>query len=143
HNIDYDIAAIARCGVDVSHIKPICTLALARKTWPDAEAHNISALIYMISQGSSKARELLKGAHRADADIILTANILMHIVYHLNIHDIEELYRVSEEARIPTTINFGKHKGTAIAELPKDYIQWLLRQDELDVYLRKALESAF
>ncbi|EXR37014.1 hypothetical protein J668_2749 [Acinetobacter baumannii 1276470-86] len=43
----------------------------------------------------------------------------------------------------PTTINFGKHKGTAIAELPKDYIQWLLRQDELDVYLRKALESAF
>lgn len=60
HNIDYDIAAIARCGVDVSHIKPICTLALARKTWPDAEAHNISALIYMISQGSSKARELLK-----------------------------------------------------------------------------------
>ncbi|CAI4203126.1 Exodeoxyribonuclease 10 [Acinetobacter baumannii] len=143
HNIDYDIAAIARCGVDVSHIKPICTLALARKTWPDAEAHNISALIYIISQGSSKARELLKGAHRADADIILTANILMHIVYHLNIHDIEELYRVSEEARIPTTINFGKHKGTAIAELPKDYIQWLLRQDELDVYLRKALESAF
>ena len=43
----------------------------------------------------------------------------MHIVYHLNIHDIEELYRVSEEARIPTTINFGKHKGTAIAELLK------------------------
>ena len=26
HNIDYDIAAIARCGVDVSHIKPICQL---------------------------------------------------------------------------------------------------------------------
>ena len=47
----------------------------------------------MISQGSVKARELLKGAHRADADIILTANILMHIVYHLNIQDIEELYR--------------------------------------------------
>ncbi|MFW1675914.1 putative quorum-sensing-regulated virulence factor, partial [Acinetobacter baumannii] len=99
-----------------------------------------SALIYMISQGRSKARELLKGAHRADADIILTANILMHIVYHLNIQDIEELYRVSEESRITTTINFGKHNGTAIAELPKDYIQWLLRQDELDVYLRKALE---
>ncbi|MFW1836779.1 3'-5' exonuclease, partial [Acinetobacter baumannii] len=100
-----------------------------RKTWPDAEAHNISALIYMISQGSSKARELLKCAHRDDEDIILTDNILMHIVYHLNIKDIEELYRVSEEARITTTINFGKHKGTAIAEHPKDYIQWLLRQD--------------
>ena len=81
HNIDYDIRAIQQCGVDTSHIKAICTLALARLVWPDAEAHNISALIYMISKGSAKAREMLKGAHRADADIILTANILMHIIH--------------------------------------------------------------
>jgi len=143
HNIDYDIRALEKCGVNSSNIKAICTLALARRVWPDAEAHNISALIYMITRGSDRAREMIRKAHRADMDIILTANILMHIIYHLNIQDIEELYQVSEEARIPHTINFGKHKGTAIAELPKDYIQWLLRQDELDVYLRKALESAF
>ena len=142
HNIDYDINAIARCGVDVSHIKAICTLALARKVWPDSEAHNISALIYQISKGSPKARELLKGAHRADADIILTANILMHIVHYLDISTIEELYSASEEARIPKTINFGKHRGTAISELPRDYIQWLLRQDDLDSYLKKALETS-
>ena len=142
HNIDYDIRAIQTCGVDTQHIKAICTLALARLVWPDAEAHNISALIYMISKGSEKAREMLKGAHRADADIILTANILMHIVYQLKIQTIEELYEASEDARIPRSINFGKHRGTAIAELPKDYVQWLLRQDELDPYLRKALENA-
>lgn len=142
HNIDYDIRAIQQCGVDTSNIKAICTLALSRLVWPDAEAHNISALIYMISKGSSKAREMLKGAHRADADIILTANILMHIIHHLNIQNIEALYAASEDARIPRSITFGKHKGSAIADLPKDYIQWLLRQDELDPYLRKALETA-
>ena len=142
HNIDYDIRAIQQCGVDTSQIKAICTLALARLVWPDAEAHNISALIYMISKGSEKAREMLKGAHRADADIILTANILMHIIYHLKIQTIEELYEVSEDARIPRSINFGKHRGTAIAELPNDYVQWLLRQEDLDPYLRKALENA-
>ena len=140
HNVDYDIAAIARCGVDTTQLKPICTLALARRVWENADAHNISALIYQISKGSAKAREMLKGAHRADADIILTANILMHIIHHLNIQSIEQLYLASEEARIPKSITFGKHKGTAIAELPKDYIQWLLRQDDLDTYLRKALE---
>ena len=64
----------------------------------------------------------------------------MHIIHHLNIQSIEQLYLASEEARIPKSITFGKHKGTAIAELPKDYIQWLLRQDDLDAYLRKALE---
>ncbi len=140
HNVDYDIAAIARCGVDTTQLKPICTLALARRVWENADAHNISALIYQISKGSAKAREMLKGAHRADADIILTANILMHIIHHLNIQSIEQLYLASEEARIPKSITFGKHKGTAIAGLPKDYIQWLLRQDDLDTYLRKALE---
>jgi exodeoxyribonuclease X len=142
HNIDYDIRAIEKCGVDTSNIKAICTLALARLVWPDAEAHNISALIYMISKGSEKAREMIKKAHRADMDIILTANILMHEIHHLNIQSIEELYNKSEEARIPRSINFGKHRGTAIADLPADYKQWLLRQEDLDPYLRKALENA-
>ena len=141
HNVDYDMAAIARCGVETQDIKAICTLALARKVWPQADAHNISALIYLISKGSDKARELLKGAHRADADIILTANILMHIVHHLNIHNIDDLYLASEQARIPTKINFGKHKGSSIQDLPHDYINWLLRQDDLDPYLKKALEK--
>ncbi|UTO18189.1 MULTISPECIES: 3'-5' exonuclease [Acinetobacter] len=141
HNVDYDIAAIARCGVDTSKLKPICTLALARHVWEDAEAHNISALIYLISKGSEKAREMLKGAHRADADIILTANILMHIIHQLNIENIEQLYIASEQARIPKSITFGKHKGSSIQDLPADYIQWLLRQDDLDPYLRKALEN--
>lgn len=141
HNIDYDLRAIEKCGVNTQHIKAICTLALARRVWPDAEAHNISALIYMISKGSAKAREMIKKAHRADMDIILTANILNQIVQHLNITSLEELYAASEDARIPRTLNFGKHKGTALRDLPADYIQWLLRQTDLDPYLRKALEQ--
>lgn len=142
HNIDYDIRALEKCGVDTSKIKAICTLALARLVWPDAEAHNISALIYMITKGSAKARDMIKKAHRADMDIILTANILMHEIHHLKIQTIEELYTASEDARIPRTINFGKHRGTAITDLPADYMQWLLRQDDLDPYLRKAIENA-
>jgi len=142
HNIDYDIRALEKCGVDISKIKAICTLALARLVWPDAEAHNISALIYMITKGSAKARDMIKKAHRADMDIILTANILMHEIHHLKIQTIEELYTASEDARIPRTINFGKHRGTAIADLPADYMQWLLRQEDLDPYLRKAIENA-
>lgn len=142
HNIDYDIKAIERCGISTSHLKPICTLALARYVWADADAHNISALIYQISKGSDKARELLKGAHRADADIILTANILMHIIKNTNVQTIEELYVLSEEAKVPKTMPFGKHKGVAIQDLPKDYVAWLRKQNELDPYLADALNKA-
>lgn len=141
HNIDYDIKTIARCGIDVSQIKSICTLALARTTWTQLDAYNMSALIYYVSKGSEKARQMLKNAHRADADILLTANVLMHLLKDLQVNTMQELYEVSEQARIPKTIHFGKHKGTPLTDLPKDYVDWLLGQQDLDSYLRKALES--
>lgn len=141
HNIDYDIQTIAKCGIDVQSIKAICTLALARHLWKDLDAYNMSALIYRVSNGSEKARQMLKNAHRADADILLTANVLMHLLKDAQVNTMQELYELSEIARIPSTIHFGKHKGTALADLPRDYVDWLLGQADLDKYLRKALEA--
>ncbi|MNN74026.1 hypothetical protein D3C81_1901880 [compost metagenome] len=46
---------------------------------------------------------------------------------------------ISEEARIPTVIRFGKHAGSKIADIPADYKKWLLGQADVDPYLRKAL----
>ncbi|MHA3052493.1 3'-5' exonuclease [Acinetobacter sp. ANC 4640] len=141
HNIDYDIEAIKRCGVDTSHLKAICTLALARKVWPEAEAHNISALTYMIFEGIPSVRDQLRSAHNAKQDVLLTGKILKSIVNKLQATDLEHLYQLSEDARIPSIITFGKHKGTSIKDLPSDYKAWLLKQNELDPYLRKALTA--
>jgi exodeoxyribonuclease X len=33
---------------------------------------------------------------------------------------------------------FGKHKGLALAEVPGDYVRWLLDQQNIDPYLRQA-----
>lgn len=141
HNIEYDMNAIARCGIDIQSLKSICTLALARQVWKNLDAYNMSALVYYVSKGSEKARQMLKNAHRADADIILTANVLMHMLKELQVNNMEELYQISEQALIPTTIHFGKHKGTALTDLPKDYVDWLLSKDDLDSRLRQALEN--
>ncbi|WLF84991.1 putative quorum-sensing-regulated virulence factor [Moraxella sp. ZY210820] len=141
HNIEYDMNAIARCGIDIQPLKSICTLALARQVWKNLEAYNMSALVYYVSKGSEKARQMLKNAHRADADIILTANVLMHMLKELQVNNIEELYQISEQALIPTTIHFGKYKGTALTDLPKDYVDWLLSKDDLDSRLRQVLQN--
>jgi exodeoxyribonuclease X len=53
----------------------------------------------------------------------------------------EDLWQVSEVARIPSVFSFGKHKGTPIKDAPLDYIEWMLRQDDIDPYLRTALEK--
>ncbi|MGG2098098.1 DUF3820 family protein [Acinetobacter haemolyticus] len=138
HNVDYDIKALQHSNKDFNP-KGICTLALSRMAWPNAEAHNISTLIYMLTNGSDKARLRLRNAHNAKADILLTATILKKLCEKLAIRDMASLYQMSEIARIPKLITFGKYKGTPIKDIPADYVSWLLKQDDLDPYLKKAL----
>ena len=134
HNIDYDWNVIGQ-----PNVKRICTLALARNVWPDLDAHNQSALLYFLDRHN--ARDKLKNAHLALADVENCAFILEKIVNKLEIATIEELWNVSEQARIPSHMTFGKHKGVAIVDIPRDYKAWLLSQDNVDMYLKKALEA--
>ena len=50
----------------------------------------------------------------------------------------ERLWERSEDARIPTHMPFGKHKGVPIAAVPKDYARWLLDQPNVDPAITKA-----
>lgn len=134
HNIDFDAAVIGNPDV-----KRICTLALARKAWPELGSHTQSALMYFLYR--AHAREKLKNAHSAKADVLICASILKALVKHFGITAIEGLYEASELARIPTHMSFGKHKGCALTELPADYKRWLVGQSDLDPYLRAALQA--
>ena len=105
--------------INQPNIKRICTLALARRVWPELDSYNQSALLYFIA--GHKARDKLKNAHSALADVKNCEILLRAICNKLEITSAEELWIKSELARIPTHINFGKHKGSIISEIPKDY----------------------
>lgn len=137
HNIDYDIKAIQKCQPDFT-VKGICTLALCRMVWPELP-YTLSAMYYHVMDDLELARKHLRHAHNAKADIYFTGVILKTLVEQLGIKDMNSLFIMSESARIPKYITFGKHKGTAIKDLDPSYVTWLLRQDDLDPYLRKAL----
>ena len=134
HNVDYDWNIIGQ-----PDIKRICSLALARRVWPELDSHNQSAMLYFVDR--QNAREKLKNAHSALADVENCAFILEKIITKLGVTTIEELWTISEQARIPTHMPFGKHKGVAIADIPRDYKTWLLNQDNVDPFVRKALEN--
>lgn len=140
HNINYDIEAVQKCQPDFK-VEGICTLALARMIWGDLETHTLGALYYFVMSDKQAARKHLRNAHNARADIYFTGVILQAIVEKLAIKDMHSLYLMSETARIPKRINFGKYKGTLIKDLDPGYISWLLRQDDLDPYLKKALQG--
>ena len=137
HNIDYDIKAVQKCQPDFT-VKGICTLALCRMVWPDLP-HTLGAMYYHVMDDLELARKHLRHAHNAKADIYFTGVILKTLVEQLGIKDMNSLFIMSESARIPKYITFGKHKGTAIKDLDSGYVSWLLKQPDLDPYLRKAL----
>jgi len=132
HNIDYDWNVI-----DQPNIRRICTLALARKVWNTIDAYSQSALLYFIDRDN--ARDILKKAHSAETDVRICATILEKICIELDISSFEHLWESSEDARTPTIMPFGKHKGTLITDIPIDYKKWLLNQDNIDPYLKDAL----
>lgn len=139
HNIDFDCDVLNNAECDLTHVKHICTLALARQFYPDLDNHTLGALLCYFEP--SIAKKNLKYAHGAKYDIWFTFLVLKAICQQQNILNINQLYDIAEQARIPTVMGFGKHKGVLIKDLPSDYVDWLLKQNELDPYLKIALEK--
>ena len=137
HNVDFDWTVAG----SPEGIKRIDTLCLARKFWPECDSHSLSALTYYLFR--STARTGLQNAHNAETDILLTGELLKAIVEKANftITSFESLWELSESARIPEIMPFGKHKGEKIANVPADYKAWLMKQNDVDPYLVKALKS--
>ncbi len=137
HNIDFDWNVIGKPDVP-----RICTLALSRRLWPDEMGHSLGAMMYRLLDEKKEARDLLKDAHSAYQDVLLTRLLLKHILQKMpKVRTWERLWEASERARIPVTMPFGKHKGTAIADLPADYCDWLLKQTDMDPYVLMAVRK--
>ena len=136
HNVDYDMQ-----HWESPAYKKICTLALSRRLWPELTSHNQSAMLYHSAGRRPSTRDLLRDAHSALADVINCKFVLDAIIAKTNPDSWEQLWRWSEKARIPTHMTFGKHKGMKIEELPASYVQWFLKQENIDKYLEIALRS--
>lgn len=154
HNVDFDWKAIGSPDV-----KRICTLALARKLWPDIDSHSIGALIYHLYP-RREAREMLRGAHDAGIDADLCYRVLLAELQKMPlIVSWERLWEASEKARVPTHLSFGKYgpyeawakanggpmKCAEVRQRDPGYYDWLVNKcDHVrdDPYLRKALTGA-
>lgn len=144
HNIDHDW----KCARSPEDVKRICTLAMARRVYPDLDSYTQSALMYMAF--GSGIKENLRNAHSALADVTNNLLLLRHILQlclclsSAGAFDTwEKVWKFSEECRIPKTMPFGKHQGVLLEDLPADYVGWLFRQEWFATdhpYLKLALE---
>lgn len=139
HSVDFDWQVALSCGPQPA-AKRICTLALSRALWPEADCHGLAAMVYRLAR--MQARALCRNAHGAEIDVRLCRILLFAILERVRPETWEALWQHSELARIPTVMPYGKHKGVAIKAVPRDYKDWLLRQSDVDPYLVQALRSA-
>ena len=148
-------ALIDRADVLVAHNAPfdraflppidkpwLDTLRLARHLWPKAPNHQNQTLRYYC-----KLR--LEGlAHSADGDALVTAHLLILLLRtytKLGLSEtLADLLTFSESPIMVKKMPFGKHAGTALEDLPPDYVEWLLREGrDLDRDLRHSLQTLF
>lgn len=140
HNIDFDIMVAKNAGVDVSEYLAIDTCSMARMLYPDIESYSLIALLYHFKY--SLARDYARQAHDAGFDVAFCYFILEQMCRDHGITSLEQLYEVSEKSRVPTHMPFGKHKGTALGEVPLDYVKWLFTgADDVNNYLAAALKQ--
>ncbi len=138
-----DVVLVAHnCAFDFRFLKPymhedaqtLCTLKAARVIYPDADNHKQVTLAAML--GIQVAREKV---HSADGDLDVLLQLLKCLCRDAE-SSIEELLRIQNTPRKVTKIPFGKHKGSNLSDLPKDYVHWLLNKcDNLSSDLRAAL----
>lgn len=110
----------------------VCTLEGARKVWPKAPNHKNETLKQYLGI------EVEGEAHRAGYDAAVSARILLQLFKHVSL---DELIRISDPGHVPTVMPFGKHKGERIANLPIDYIEYMLTLPDLAKGMRIAFEN--
>lgn len=137
HNIDFDWKALGQPSV-----RRICTLALARSLWPELDSHTLSSLMYFTQGATPQTRERLRNAHAATADCEFVLDILQTIMQVTKTRELEPLWELSEEARIPKVWTFGKFKGQPIEAADRGYAAWCNKQPDFDPYVIVALKRA-
>lgn len=139
HSIDYDHGVIG-----APDVRRIDTLPLCRRLWPDP-GHTQSAMMYRLLEPRD-ARTIVRGAHSALADVKMCRVILICILDKLRerghqVNEWEDLWKLSEIARVPLTMPFGKHKDEPLTQVPDGYFRWLLGQPDVDPYLVKGINK--
>ena len=129
----------------------ICTWRLARHLWPEAPRHANQVLHYYlgleIDPRFTQGRDIV--AHRARGDALVSAALLVRALEHAPAGADPSGWALELSARpvLLPLATFGRHKGEHWADVPQDYIRYLVSQplddEDLAHTLRSALEGVF
>ncbi len=125
HNSEFEQSFIPEAVT--SPLPWICTYKAALRVWPEAPRHSNQVLRYW--RGLRLDVILAMPPHRAAPDAYVTACLLVEL---LKSATVEEMIAWTREPKLLPTIPFGKHRGLKWIDAPRDYLEWLARQADMD-----------
>jgi len=105
----------------------IDTYAVAIKWAPQAPSHAQQVLRYWLKLECDTS--LAEPKHRAGTDAYVCAILLQRMLAKVTI---DKLVEITREPILLPRLTFGKHRGVSFAEVPADYLQWLVKQEDMD-----------
>lgn len=132
HNAAFDIQFLG----DYFHpdTTTLCTYRLVRQLYPELDNHKLQTLRYEFGLDAGRA-------HSADGDTLVLVSLLKFIAQDKGL-SIVEMYELARSPIRITKMPFGKHRSKPLADLPKDYVRWALKNiDNLEPDLRVSLEA--
>ncbi|MBM3194452.1 MAG: DNA polymerase III subunit epsilon [Chlamydiae bacterium] len=126
-----------RSGLILPGFRYIDSLKWARKYRKDLPRHGLQYLREAYGINANQA-------HRALDDVLVLAQIFLAMIDDLSVTDIMERLAAPQEV---SSMPFGKHRGTPLERLPKNYVEWLATSGALEkpdnLILKKALSIHF
>ena len=108
----------------------VCTQRLAKHLWPLAEGFSLQVLRYALGLQDHVAGH---DVHRAAFDAACCAVLLAAECRAMSEagHDVTPKLLRDWSAAIPleARVSFGKHRGQYWHDVPRDYLEWILRED--------------
>ena len=152
HNANYDYRVLNRPETTLICTKQLAEIAFeVDKGNGSLRNHKLVTLIDHIMP-EEQATELLKDAHGAMGDCIMTYHLLLEIQRRLpHITTWAGLASLCTQpkdlaTKVLKVIPFGKHKGTDFKDVPHDYLTWLYTQNpsqDIKNSIEKVLPKGF
>lgn len=117
--------------------KFICTYKVGAIMAPNAPDHKLQTLRYCL--GLAVRQDLVREPHRAGGDAYTCAALLTRMLNKSTL-SVEQMLEISGNPVLLRWFTFGKHANVPIAQVPADYLQWILKQDGMD---EDAVHTAF
>lgn len=152
HNISFDHKVLSYKDYSAPlRLDLICTKELSQLAFQGCNTKN-NKLTTLFEHFYPEHTDILEKAHGAYQDCLMVYMLMYQILERLPAIDswdgliklcsqgkksYEELSKLNKVIEV---MPFGKHKGTKISEVPKDYLKWLSKQEGLSPSLENAIK---